>query len=277
MPFAPVNGIDLYYEEYGSGPAIVFAHGVGGNHASWYQQTPFFAGRGYRAITIDQRGFGHSEDKTNAGRGGFVEDLRGLLDYLGIEKTAIIAQSMGGAAGMGFTVRFPERVTALVMADTLVGITMPDDIREQQRRVVEATRDLPQLERVVSRTLPLRDPAKAQLYLQIASFNKGNANRLAAPAGGSQAAPITMEMIVAAAKAVPMLFLVGEEDVLQPPSIVRAASELVPGARFALIPGAGHSPYFETPGVFNYEVERFLQQALVAPRDEGGQTVGAAT
>ncbi len=58
MPFAPINGIDLYYEEHGDGPPLVFAHGVGGNHASWYQQVPFFA-RSYRAITCDQRGRQH--------------------------------------------------------------------------------------------------------------------------------------------------------------------------------------------------------------------------
>jgi 3-oxoadipate enol-lactonase len=261
MPYAPINGIEMYYEEHGEGQPVVFAHGVGGNHASWYQQTPFFA-RSYRAITVDQRGFGHSDDTNGLGRGSFVEDLRALLDHLGIAKTALVAQSMGGSTCMGFTVAYPNRVSALVMADTLVGITMPEEIRERQRLNAEATRDLYQLERVVARDLPSRDPAKAELYLQIASFNKGNANRLTPPASATQPAPITMEMVAAAAATVPMLFLVGDQDVLQPPEIVRAASVLVPNARFALIPGAGHSPYFERPDVFNYEVGRFLTSVL---------------
>ena len=42
MPFAPINGIDLYYEIHGAGPAVLFAHGQGGNHLSWWQQIPFF-------------------------------------------------------------------------------------------------------------------------------------------------------------------------------------------------------------------------------------------
>jgi pimeloyl-ACP methyl ester carboxylesterase len=260
VPYANLNGIDLYYEEHGKGPPVVFAHGAGGNHASWYQQVPFFA-RHYRTITIDQRGFGTSDDVNELGRGSFVADLAALLDSLGIEKTALVAQSMGGSACMGFTVRHPERVRALVMADTLAGITLPEPLRARQQTNAEATRDLPQLERVVSRNLPVRDPAKAELYLQIASLNRSNANRFNMP--GSPAAPITMDEVTSAAKQVPMLFMVGQEDILQPPEIVKAASELVPGAQFVLVPDSGHSVYFEQPEVFNHEVHRFLAKHLV--------------
>ena len=57
MPKAPVNGIDLYYESHGSdsAPTIVFAHGRGGNHMSWWQQVAAFSGE-YRCITFDHRG-----------------------------------------------------------------------------------------------------------------------------------------------------------------------------------------------------------------------------
>jgi len=259
MQFAPINGIDLYYEEHGDGPPLVFAHGVGGNHAGWYQQVPFFA-RSYRMITFDQRGFGYSDDTNDLGRANFVDDLRALLDHLGIEKASLVAQSMGGSTCMGFTARYPERTSALVMADTLVGITLPDQLRARQQENAEATRNLSQLERVVSKTLPLRDPAKAELYLQIASFNRNNANRF--NTGGSQPAPITMDQVSAAAKTVPMLFLVGQEDVLQPPDLVAAASRIVPNASLAVVPNSGHSVYFEQPEVFNYEVNRFLAEVL---------------
>ena len=260
MSYANVNGIELYYEEHGEGPPVVFAHGAGGNHASWYQQVPFFA-RYYRTITIDQRGFGTSDDVNELGRGSFVADLAALLDALGIEKTALVAQSMGGSACMGFTVRQPERVRALVMADTLAGITLPEPLRSRQQANAEATRDLPQLERVVSRSLPIRNPAKAELYLQLASLNRSNATRFNMP--GAPASPISMDEVISAAKQVPMLFMVGQEDILQPPEIVKAASELVPGAQFVLVPDSGHSIYFEQPEVFNHEVHRFLSKHLV--------------
>jgi pimeloyl-ACP methyl ester carboxylesterase len=169
---------------------------------------------------------------------------------------------MGGGTCMGFTVRYPERVSALVMADTLAGIRLPDDLRAKQQERGQMTRDLSQLERVVSLTLPQRDPAKAELYLQLASFNKNNENRLNRAPGGTTAEPITMEQITAAAEKVPMLFIVGDEDMLNPPDIIRAASELVPNAQLAIVPNSGHSAFFEQPEVFNYQVDRFLTEAL---------------
>ena len=59
MPFAPLNDIDLFYESHGEGPAIVFLHGRGGNHLSWWQQVPHFQER-FRCIAIDHREFGLS-------------------------------------------------------------------------------------------------------------------------------------------------------------------------------------------------------------------------
>jgi pimeloyl-ACP methyl ester carboxylesterase len=260
MPYASVNGMELYYEVHGEGPPLIFAHGVGGNHASWYQQIPFFS-RYYQTITIDQRGFGLTEDANGLGRGSFVQDLRALMDCLGIEKACLVAQSMGGQTCMGFTVQYPQRVSALVMADTLVGVTLPPEIRARQQANGEATRDLSQLERVVARTFPQRNPAMAELYLQVASFNKSNANRFNM-AGSMQAEPITIEQVVAAGKQVPMLFLVGQEDVLQLPDVVKAASEMVPGAEYAVVPDAGHSVYWEQPEVFNNRVHDFLTRVL---------------
>src|SRR5256885_17057002 len=104
MPFAAVNGIDLYYETHGSGPALVFAHGAGGNHLSWWQQIPVFS-KGFRCITFDHRAFGRSADgagEAELGRRGFHEDLRELLDHLDIAETRIVAQSMGGRTAVGF-------------------------------------------------------------------------------------------------------------------------------------------------------------------------------
>ena len=55
MPTVDVPGAALYYETHGAGPWLVFAHGAGGNHLSWWQQVPAFAGR-FRCLVYDQRG-----------------------------------------------------------------------------------------------------------------------------------------------------------------------------------------------------------------------------
>ena len=185
MPIVTVNGIELYYEEQGDGPSLVFAHGVGGNHASWYQQVPFFA-RWYRVITFDDRGFGNStSDPEGIDRSSFVGDLEALLDALGIDETALVAQSMGGWTMAGFTLRHPGRVRALVMADTLGGITQAGPLADRLAELGRATRDLPQLERVLAPQFPRQNPAKAELYLQLASFNVANRFNLRGSSGSA--------------------------------------------------------------------------------------------
>ncbi len=82
MSSAKINGIDLHYQCYGGGDAIVFAHGAGGNLLSWWQQIPFFSQR-YQCVTFDHRGFGHSLDEPEGpGAASFVDDLRGFCYIL---------------------------------------------------------------------------------------------------------------------------------------------------------------------------------------------------
>src|SRR4051794_26506575 len=121
MPHAKINGSELYYEVHGRGDPIVFAHGRGGNHLSWWQQIPEFA-RDHRCIIFDHRSFGASLDANAAGQGAFVAGLVSLLDVLDIAQTHLVAQSMGGRTCLGLAVTHPERVRRLVLAGTTAGV-----------------------------------------------------------------------------------------------------------------------------------------------------------
>ena len=105
-----VNVIDL-----GSGPPVVFIHGLSGSWQNWLEQLPVFA-REHRVIAFDLPGFGSSEmpaDKiTISGYGRFVD---ALLDELGIAGAAIVGNSMGGFIGIEVAIQFPERVERLVL------------------------------------------------------------------------------------------------------------------------------------------------------------------
>ena len=127
MAFMVNDGFRLYYEDTGgNAPTIVFLHGAGGNHLSWWQQVPVFAEE-YRCVTLDQRGFGQSPDVAGGpGPAALASDALAVLDHLQIARAAVIAQSMGGWAAVGAAVRAPERFWAIVLANTVGNLTSPE-------------------------------------------------------------------------------------------------------------------------------------------------------
>jgi 3-oxoadipate enol-lactonase len=247
MPKTQVNGIELYYEVHGDGPAIVFAHGAGGNHLSWWQQVPVFA-RQYRCIIFDHRGFGQSLDAADGpGSQAFVEDLKQLLDHLRIDRVSLVAQSMGGRTCLGFTLQYPDRVQALVMADTTGGFgdTRMAQLRAEGEAALAGPNPLP---RTYAQHFPQEQPAQAFLYEQIRTLNPP---RRETPAPGPTAEQVRSLQA-------PTLLIVGEHDVIAPPSIMKMFQSYIPHARLAEVAGAGHSVYFEKPAEFNRLVREFL-------------------
>src|SRR5436305_13019901 len=127
MAFMVRDGFRLYYEDTGGvGPTILFLHGAGGNHLSWWQQVPVFAEE-YRCVTLDQRGFGQSPDVANGpGPAALATDVLALLDHLNVRRAALVAQSMGGWSAVGAAMRAPQRFWAIAMANTVGNPTDQD-------------------------------------------------------------------------------------------------------------------------------------------------------
>jgi len=255
MAFAPVNGIDLYYELHGrpvgEAEAIVFAHGAGGNHLSWWQQVPAFMDR-YTCLVFDHRGFGHSRDAEDSpGWGGYVADLTALLDHVGIERSHLVAQSMGGWTCLGFALQHPERVDKLVMADTHGGTVGPEipEWTPSGAAPDPATGFHP----ACGATMLREQPALNFLYWQVAANNPPREGLLASMRKATPPATENVKRL-----AVPALFIIGEEDIVIPPEVVAATAALVPGARVARVPSAGHSVYWERAATFNSLVDSFL-------------------
>jgi 3-oxoadipate enol-lactonase len=255
MPKAPVNGIDIYYEISGEGPAVVFAHGKGGNHVSWWQQVPVFS-RTFRCVTFDHRGWGRSlNPRGSIGREAFVDDLRGLLDHLEVHRTFLVAQSMGGLTCLGFALGHPERTMGLVLADTTGGIGDPAVVETIRSR--KAPKDVTL--RAMSAGFRDSDPAGAFLYKEI---NLLNPPRDPEPNGFTSGEGPKAEDL--ARMRVPTLLIVGEEDQVMPPPAMERSRDLIPGSRLERVPGAGHSVYFEKPDLFNRLVLDFFSSVLEA-------------
>ncbi len=250
MAWATNGDSRLYYEVHGNGPNMVLCHGAGGNHASWFRQINSLATQ-FRLIVPDARGFGNSNDAEGFGRAGFVGDLEALLAAEKIEKTLLVAQSMGGGTCLEFTCRHPDRVRALVMADTLVGFALPDALQEEMRELSARTANLPQVERVLGITTRRERPIMATLYTELASFNSVGLRTMTGR-------PPTRTVEELAKTGVPTLFIVGDEDVLFPPAIVRRVQAQIPGSRLVEIAKSGHSAYFEKPDEFDRTVTTWL-------------------
>jgi 3-oxoadipate enol-lactonase len=256
MAFMEKNGFRLYYEDTGGGgPTVLFLHGAGGNHVSWWQQVPVFSEE-YRCVTADQRAFGQSPDVVDgSGPSALAADAVALLDHLGIARAALVAQSMGGWAAAGAVVRAPDRFWAVVMANT-VGNLMNPEIAALRQQLAAASPPRPSVlwQAALGPTFRKEHPALAFLYAQIAGTNaplpadfRDQLGRLATP----------VEQYAAAR--VPTLFLTSDEDGLIWPELSEKVHRHVPGARLVRVEAAGHSTYFERPDVFNREVRAFLE------------------
>ena len=244
MPRLSLDDAELYYEVHGSGPAVTLCHGVGGNHAIWYQNIAALSSV-HTVITFDHRGFGCSTDPEGRGRDRFVEDLVELLDHVGVQRTALVGQSMGGGTAVGFTARHPSRVTSLILADSLHGIEAPDEVAALVASASAKTASWGQLERVLGASTRRADGLKGMLYSQISSFNATDRHTLQGSLNGK---PTAEEL---AETGVPITFIVGEEDELFPPDAVRAMHRHVAGSKLVVLKGVGHSAFFENPVAFN--------------------------
>lgn len=255
MPFAEREDAQIHYELHGEGPALVLAHGAGGNRLSWWQQVPAFAQR-YRVLTFDHRGFGRSRcDEFRPSE--FAADLEAVLAAAELDRVSIVCQSMGGWTGLPFALRHPERVRCLVLACTPGGYV--DDavlaaVSDLGKRIEESGIDhTPALGADFAR----RRRDMVHLYDQIGGLNTevdlSAAMRLFDPA--SRVPPAQAHELTT-----PLLMLTGSQDLLFPPAMMHGVAAALPGATIEEVEGAGHSIYFEMPELFNRIVGAFLER-----------------
>lgn len=256
MPFLPLPDSELYYEVAGTGPALIFAHGLGGNHLSWWQQVPHFSAR-YTCVSFAHRGFAPSTDRSGRGPLAYVDDLSALVDHLAFADVRLVAQSMGGWTCLGYALREPSRVRALVMADTTGSATPPPEVRPVARPagMSEPELLLRDIHPAAGERMAREQPALHFLYQQI----DGLSYALDKPA--LRAKLIAMRTTTPErlrALTMPILCITGEEDLVIPPAAVAWFASVLPRARVARVPDAGHSVYFERALVFNRLVDDFL-------------------
>ncbi|WP_416896758.1 MAG: alpha/beta fold hydrolase [Minwuia sp.] len=252
MPIVSRGETDLYYEVHGreDGPGLVFAHGAGGNAASWWQQVPAFADR-YRIVVFDHRGFARSPCPPGEQVATeFEDDLIAVMDDAGLEKAHLVCQSMGGWTGARAAVKYPSRIGGVLLANT------PGAIETQETRAnlhvlrqrIQNAGGLGGL--AISQEFITRWPAGGLLYKQLSAFNAGNIPDIADPA-----VCVSPEQVTASG--VPFWVLASDLDPLFPDAMLKSVAAAI-GAEYRHVAGAGHSTYFEMPDAFNGIVAAFL-------------------
>ncbi|MBI3248865.1 MAG: alpha/beta fold hydrolase [Deltaproteobacteria bacterium] len=254
--------VSITYEIQGSGPVVVFLHGIGGNRTNWYGQLDHFGDR-FCAVTWDARGYGASDDSSQTLKfSDYADDLRRLLDHLRADRAHIVGLSMGGMIAQDFYNRTPERVATLALVDTSAGFGAAS---EEERRDFLARR-LDPLEKGLTPTdiapgvvqvLASKYATPAAREQLIASLS---ALRVEPYKQALHAIVTTDFRSLAPTIAVPTLVLVGEEDIVTPPPASEFLVRNIPGAVLVKIPQAGHLTNIEKPQEFNAALRQFLTQ-----------------
>jgi len=262
MALARSHGIDLYYELHGrkadGAPAIVFVHGAGGNHLSWWQQLPYFR-RDYTCIAYDQRGYGRSQDAPEGpGGAAFADDLRAVLDDAGIERATLVAQSLGGWTCLGFALRWPERVERLVMCDTHGGLSSPELDAMWRSALADASALPPGVHPAAGERMLREQPDLHFLYVSISDLNDRTRAQMAGDIGAAGSTPLADAARVQA----PVLFIEGAEDIVIPPRMIELAAPHFRRAAVKFVPESGHSVYFERAATFNSILREFLGNSI---------------
>src|SRR3989442_8512288 len=138
MPTVRVDdGVNLHYEESGQGLPLVFVHEFAGDHRSWHLQMRFFSRR-YRTIAFNARGYPPSDvpdDPEAYSQQQAADDIKGVLDALGIARAHVCGLSMGGLATLHFGLSFPDRAFSLVVAGAGYGSDDPEGNRKDVEQV----------------------------------------------------------------------------------------------------------------------------------------------
>jgi pimeloyl-ACP methyl ester carboxylesterase len=255
-----LDGTEIKYEVRGSGPALLLLHAFPLNLFMWDPQAEALSAR-HRVARFDARGFGGSD----LGSEPFTmeriaDDAAAVLDALAVEKAVVGGCSMGGYAALAFARRHPRRLAGLLLQDTRAGA---DSAETKAYRAALAARVLAEgavvaveafLPKLLGETAHSTRPALVALVREriLAAPREAIAGALHGLAARSDSSA-TLGAI-----RVPTLVLVGEEDVLTPPSEAEAMAAAIPNARLERIPHAGHLANLENPEAVNAALARFL-------------------
>lgn len=263
---ATINGVTLAYTDRGRGLPLVFLHAFPLNRTMWHPQEEALCSS-FRIVTIDLRGHGESDAPLwHYSLEQAAEDVCALLHHVSITQAVFIGLSMGGYILLTLYRRHPDRVKALVLADTKPQADSPEvkqgrfemaQTAYQQGSGAIADLMLPKL--LSAETIQQRPELVQKVRRMIESTQiSGIAGALMAMAGRSDSMDLLSQI------GCPTQVVVGEHDVATPLSDATIMADRIPHARLAVIPGAAHLSNLERPERFNDIVRTFAGSLATA-------------
>jgi pimeloyl-ACP methyl ester carboxylesterase len=251
-----------YYERRGRGaagsPALVFLHGLGSCADDWAWQVPAFE-RDHRLLLVDLPG--HYRSALPAGGltvEGMADAVAALLARLGEPPAHVVGLSLGGCVALALALRAPARVRSLTVVNAFARLRpagVAAAARMAARLALLATAPMSAVAAVVARGLFPR-PEQAHLYAA-AARSLGRTRRRAYLAGVQALARFDARAALARVTC-PALIVAGAEDATVALDVKEALARAIPGARWALVPGAGHAANADHPDAFNATLRDFL-------------------
>ncbi|WP_413760694.1 alpha/beta fold hydrolase [Streptomyces sp. MMBL 11-3] len=259
-----VNGIELHVTEAGSGAPLLMLHGVGVDASAQRREIEALA-RSHRVIAPDLRGHGRSTRPAAYSLRDHVDDMIGLLDELGLARTAVLGGSMGSYVAQALALAVPQRVRELVLvAATSHGRTSSTDrvlaehadelrglFREQQQQWLGDRLFAPETPPSVRDQVRDWYVSRHGLGLALSPEQIEAANK-AVLGFDFRADLATLE--------IPTLLISGRHDLLNPPAEAERMARLLPSARLEVFEHSGHLPSLEEPERFDSTVLAFLTE-----------------
>ncbi len=258
-----VNNIIVSYTDEGpeNAPVIIFVHGFPFQKETWNKQIELLS-ENYRVIAYDVRGHRNTQCGTeDFSIELFVKDLLSLMDTLEIKKTVLCGLSMGGYIALNAIENYPHRFEALILCDTSCTADSPE-AKEKRIKAIESIRENG-IEKFADDSIknffaPESLIRKKELIAEVRDImiNTTEESLIKTLLALSR----RMETCSTLSKIkVPVLILVGEDDIITPPKVAQFMHENINGSVISIIENAGHLSNLENPNQFNEQLNKFFK------------------
>ena len=253
MPYVDRDGVKIYYEEAGSGPAILLGHAYSSSARMWEGFVEAFRGS-YRVITYDLRGHDRSDSPEDAAayrEDATVGDIEAIMAACGVEKAVLGGLSLGGYMASAYYMKHPEDVLALMLFSTGPGFRNPQ-ARANWNEMAEG----------IAKGFDEKGLEALGRGAEVRASQQRSAAGLAKAARGMLAQFDARVIESLETVQVPTLVMMGSRDQAYAASTDYMAGKL-PKATKVVIDDAGHAANIHQPNTFNKAVRDFLKSAGV--------------